>query len=56
MGKNDAQFIGGQCFNDANCVSGCCAKPSGICSGVGAQLQAGKQGCGFVSTKRMAYF
>jgi len=41
------QFIGGQCLDAADCASGCCAKPCGICSGPGAQLQAGKQGCGF---------
>lgn len=45
------QFIGGQCLNAADCASGCCAGPSGICSGPGAQTQAGKTGCGFV-TKR----
>jgi hypothetical protein len=42
------QFIGGQCLSEADCASGCCAKPCGICSGPGAQFQAGKQGCGFV--------
>jgi hypothetical protein len=42
------QFIGGQCLSAADCASGCCAKPCGICSGPGAQFQAGKQGCGFV--------
>ena len=41
------QFIGGQCLSAADCASGCCAKPCGICSGPGAQFQAGKQGCGF---------
>jgi hypothetical protein len=41
------QFIGGQCLSTADCASGCCAKPCGICSGPGAQFQAGKQGCGF---------
>jgi hypothetical protein len=41
------QFIGGQCLNAKDCASGCCAFPCGICSGVGAQFQAGKQGCGF---------
>ena len=41
------QFIGGQCLSSADCGSGCCALPCGICSGPGAQLQAGKQGCGF---------
>ena len=42
-----AQFIGGQCLGASDCASGCCAGPSGICSGVGAQTQAGKTGCGF---------
>lgn len=41
------QFIGGQCANDAECASGCCANPTGICSGVGAAFQNGKTGCGF---------
>lgn len=41
------QFIGGQCLSGADCASGCCANPCGICSGVGAQTQAGKTGCGF---------
>ncbi|KAH7416766.1 hypothetical protein BKA64DRAFT_276499 [Cadophora sp. MPI-SDFR-AT-0126] len=49
---NGGQFIGGQCLSAADCASGCCAGPSGICSGVGAQTQAGKTGCGFVSKKR----
>jgi hypothetical protein len=42
-----AQFIGGQCLRAADCASGCCALPCGICSGPGAQFQAGKEGCGF---------
>jgi hypothetical protein len=41
------QFIGGQCLSAADCASGCCALPCGICSGPGAQFQAGKEGCGF---------
>ncbi len=41
------QFIGGQCLSSKDCASGCCAFPCGICSGPGAQFQAGKQGCGF---------
>jgi hypothetical protein len=47
------QFIGGQCLGAADCASGCCAtlpqggQTIGVCSGVGAQDQAGKQGCGF---------
>src|SRR5689334_17404752 len=43
------QFIGGQCLGAKDCASGCCALPCGICSGPGAQFQAGKQGCGFES-------
>src|SRR5277367_5597535 len=43
------QFIGGQCLSNADCGSGCCAGPSGICSGPGASTQAGKTGCGFVA-------
>ncbi|KAK1580170.1 uncharacterized protein LY79DRAFT_316706 [Colletotrichum navitas] len=44
-----AQFIGGACLNSRDCASACCAilNGAGICSGVGAQFQAGKQGCGF---------
>jgi hypothetical protein len=45
------QFIGGQCLRTADCASGCCAFPCGICSGPGAQFQAGKQGCGFGDLK-----
>ncbi|KAF6825077.1 biotrophy-associated secreted protein 2 [Colletotrichum musicola] len=43
------QFIGGACLSSKDCASACCATLSGagICSGVGAQFQAGKQGCGF---------
>ncbi|GAM44064.1 hypothetical protein TCE0_060r19385 [Talaromyces pinophilus] len=41
------QFIGGQCLSDADCGSGCCANPTGICSGPGAAFQNGKTGCGF---------
>jgi hypothetical protein len=41
------QFIGGQCLSAKDCASGCCAFPCGICSGPGAQFQAGKMGCGF---------
>ncbi|KAK4116074.1 hypothetical protein N656DRAFT_794415 [Canariomyces notabilis] len=52
---NGIQFIGGQCLGAADCASGCCATlprggtTIGVCSGVGAQNQAGKQGCGFES-------
>ncbi|HEV8196316.1 MAG TPA: hypothetical protein VGP87_06725 [Gemmatimonadales bacterium] len=45
------QFIGGQCRNAKDCASGCCALPCGICSGPGAQFQAGKKGCGFGGKK-----
>jgi hypothetical protein len=44
---NGEQFIGGQCLSAADCASGCCALPCGICSGPGASFQNGKQGCGF---------
>ncbi|KAK0735223.1 hypothetical protein B0T26DRAFT_868101 [Lasiosphaeria miniovina] len=51
---NGAQFIGGQCNGQADCnPSACCAKfpfggtTIGLCSGTGADKQAGKQGCGF---------
>ncbi|KAL3422293.1 biotrophy-associated secreted protein 2 [Phlyctema vagabunda] len=47
------QFIGGQCLSNADCASTCCAGPSGICSGLGAQTAAGKTGCGFVSAKKL---
>ncbi|RFU25462.1 hypothetical protein B7463_g10876, partial [Scytalidium lignicola] len=54
VGNNaGGQFIGGQCLSNADCASGCCAGPSGICSGVGAQTQAGKTGCGFVSKRKL---
>ncbi|KAI1391716.1 uncharacterized protein F4822DRAFT_427574 [Hypoxylon trugodes] len=45
------QFIGGQCLSSADCASTCCAVVTGqnfgVCSGLGAQNQAGKAGCGF---------
>jgi hypothetical protein len=47
------QFIGGQCLSGADCASMCCAGASGICSGLGAQTQAGKTGCGFVSSAKL---
>lgn len=43
-GKGE-QFITGQCLSDADCASGCCANPTGICSGPGAATQQGKTGC-----------
>lgn len=45
------QFIGGQCISGKDCASGCCAGPCGICSGPGAQFQAGKRGCGFDASR-----
>ncbi|KAM6488370.1 hypothetical protein HDV62DRAFT_25952 [Trichoderma sp. SZMC 28011] len=49
-----AQFITGACLSNADCASGCCAALNGgaVCSGVGAQFQNGKQGCGFSAAKR----
>ncbi|KAM0276942.1 hypothetical protein ACHAQH_006227 [Verticillium albo-atrum] len=47
---NGVQFIGGACLSSADCASQCCAingGNGGVCSGLGAQFQAGKQGCGF---------
>lgn len=43
------QFIGGACLSSKDCGSACCAtlNGAGICSGTGAQFQAGKTGCGF---------
>ena len=52
VGKGDgSQFITGQCFSDADCASGCCAKlrGAGQCSGPAVSFDAGKQGCGFVN-------
>jgi hypothetical protein len=51
-----AQFIGGQCLSTADCASGCCAGPSGICSGPGASTQNGKTGCGFSSSAKVRMF
>ncbi|KAJ0161952.1 hypothetical protein CTA2_5338 [Colletotrichum tanaceti] len=50
------QFIGGACLSSRDCASACCAilSGAGICSGVGAQFQAGKQGCGFGDGRRGA--
>jgi hypothetical protein len=36
-------------LSNADCGSGCCANPTGICSGPGASTQNGKTGCGFGS-------
>ncbi|KAI0155545.1 hypothetical protein BJ166DRAFT_593759 [Pestalotiopsis sp. NC0098] len=47
---NGQQFITGQCLSDADCASGCCANPKGVCSAVAVAFDSGKQGCGFVGT------
>lgn len=50
VGKADgSQFITGQCTSDADCASGCCAKPKGVCSAKAVSNVDGKQGCGFTS-------
>jgi hypothetical protein len=49
------QFTTGGCISDADCQEGCCAggatsatgNAAGICSGIGAEFQNGKTGCGF---------
>ncbi len=41
------QFIFGQCLSDADCGSGCCAGPCGICSGPAVGDVPPKTGCGF---------
>ncbi|KAL2201987.1 hypothetical protein CC79DRAFT_1401694 [Sarocladium strictum] len=49
------QFTTGGCVSDADCQEGCCAGgatsfngvDAGICSGIGAEFQNGKTGCGF---------
>ena len=44
------QFTTGGCVADADCQEGCCADNGegvGVCSGIGAEFQNGKQGCGF---------
>ncbi|KAL2171360.1 hypothetical protein VTG60DRAFT_3002 [Thermothelomyces hinnuleus] len=47
---NGQQFITGECVNDADCSSQCCADANGVgvCSAEAAQFQNGKNGCGFV--------
>lgn len=48
VGKGDgSQFITGQCVADADCASGCCAKPKGVCSARLVADEQGKEGCGF---------
>ena len=44
------QPITGRCVSNADCASSCCAilGQIGICSGIPAQYQGGKTGCGFV--------
>ncbi|KND87940.1 hypothetical protein TOPH_07435 [Tolypocladium ophioglossoides CBS 100239] len=49
------QFITGGCVSNADCASVCCAQQNGaggVCSGKGAQFQAGKTGCGFVDPNK----
>jgi hypothetical protein len=49
------QFTTGGCVRNADCQEGCCAggatsvtgRAAGICSGIGAEFQNGKTGCGF---------
>ncbi|TPX18273.1 uncharacterized protein E0L32_002782 [Thyridium curvatum] len=56
------QFTTGGCVNDADCSEGCCAGGAedaqggevGICSGIGAEFQNGKTGCGFVDPNAAA--
>jgi hypothetical protein len=51
------QFTTGGCVADADCIEGCCAnngQGTGICSGIGAEFQNGKQGCGFVDPNAAA--
>ena len=41
------QFTTGGCVSDADCQEGCCAdngEGTGVCSGIGAEFQNGKQG------------
>ncbi|KAI3335723.1 hypothetical protein F4824DRAFT_142667 [Ustulina deusta] len=49
--QNHGQFIGGQCINSNDCAldTACCATfgSIGLCSGLAADFQAGKTGCGF---------
>ncbi|KAI1751583.1 hypothetical protein F4782DRAFT_179936 [Xylaria castorea] len=48
---NHKQFIGGQCTSTLDCAqdTACCATfgSIGLCSGLQADFQAGKTGCGF---------
>jgi hypothetical protein len=45
------QFITGRCLSNADCGSGSCAGPCGICSGPAVCNAAGKTGCGFEFSK-----
>lgn len=49
--QNHGQFIGGECINTNDCAldTACCATLGtiGVCSGLQADFQAGKTGCGF---------
>ena len=56
------QFTTAGCVEDADCQQGCCAGGAedgngnevGICSGIGAEFQNGKTGCGFVDPNAAA--
>ncbi|EHA53409.1 hypothetical protein MCOR27_006046 [Pyricularia oryzae] len=51
------QFTTGGCVANADCQEGCCANNGqgvGICSGIGAEFQNGKQGCGFTDPNAQA--
>ena len=45
------QFITGRCLSNADCGSGSCAGPCGVCSGPAVCNAAGKTGCGFEFSK-----
>jgi hypothetical protein len=45
------QFITGRCLSNADCGSGSCAGPCGVCSGPAVCKAAGKTGCGFEFSK-----
>jgi len=48
---NGGQFITGRCLSNADCGSGNCAGPCGVCSGPAVCKAAGKTGCGFEFSK-----
>ncbi|KAI8947899.1 hypothetical protein F4801DRAFT_488697 [Xylaria longipes] len=55
---NHQQFIGGQCTSSLDCAqdTACCATfgSIGLCSGLQADFQAGKTGCGFGDSGNVA--